>query len=125
VSRRAIGLREAMLLTAAVGCVAAPATVAAGVHSGVTVAAVVVMFACAPGAALLPLFATGGRAFEIGLVVATSLAVTTLVAQSMLWTGLWNPRAATLAVAGVCLPLVAGHLIGLRLSPGRPFRARS
>jgi len=104
--------RRPLLLVAASACVVAPALVAAGVESFVTVLAAVLLFALAPGAAVLPLLAPRGRALELGLVVGVSLAVTTLVAQGMLWTDAWRPRLAIYLLAGCCLPVIVAHLLG-------------
>jgi hypothetical protein len=43
-------------------------------------------------------------------VLATSLGSTAVVAQSMLWLGVWSPAAATCALAAVSLASVVAQL---------------
>ncbi len=104
--------RPPLLLAAAAACVVAPALVAVDVESLVTLVAVVLLVSTAPGAALLPFLAPRGAALEAGLVVGVSLAVSTLVAQTLLWVGAWRPEAALYVVAATCLPALISHLAG-------------
>jgi hypothetical protein len=102
--------RTPLLYVAAAACVLAPALSIAGVHSPVRVAAALVLFCLAPGAALLPLLAPRPAGVELGLVIGFSLAVCALVAQSMLWLGAWSPNVATYLLAALCLTAMAGRL---------------
>jgi hypothetical protein len=102
--------RLVLLLVAAVGCVAAPATMLAGIHSPLRVASTLVLFCLAPGAAALPLLAPRSASVELPLVLATSLASSAVVAQSMLWLRAWSPVTATCALAAVSLTSVVGQL---------------
>jgi hypothetical protein len=102
--------RFVLLLVAAVGCVAAPATMLAGIHSPLRVASALVLFCLAPGAAALPLLAPRPASVELPLVLATSLACSAVVAQSMLWLRAWSPMTATCALAAVSLTSVVAQL---------------
>lgn len=101
---------------------AAPPLMLAGVHSPARVAAALVLFTMAPGSALL--WAVGPRRaqVEIGLVVAVSLAVSALAAQTMLWLGDWRPVTAACVLAGVCLASIAAQLA---IGPLRGLRRRA
>jgi hypothetical protein len=91
---------------------------AAGVHSPIRVAAALGLFVVAPGVAALPQAPASRPApVELGLVVGTSLAVSALGAQAMLWLGVWSPSAATWALAGLCL-------LGLGARAARPRGCR-
>jgi hypothetical protein len=102
--------RLVLLVVAAAACVAAPATMLAGIHSPLRVASTLVLFCLAPGAAALPLLAPRPASVELPLVLATSLGSTAVVAQSMLWLGVWSPAAATCALAAVSLASVVAQL---------------
>jgi hypothetical protein len=102
--------RLVLLLVAAVACVAAPATMLVGIHSPLRVASALLLFCLAPGAAALPLLAPRPASVELPLVLVTSLASSAVVAQSMLWLGVWSPAAATCALAAVSLASVAAQL---------------
>jgi hypothetical protein len=102
--------RLVLLVVAAAACVAAPATMLAGIHSPLRVASTLVLFCLAPGAAALPLLAPRPASVELPLVLATSLGSTAVVAQSMLWLGVWSPPAATCALAGVSLASLVAQL---------------
>jgi hypothetical protein len=102
--------RLVLLVVAAVACVAAPATMLAGIHSPLRVASAFLLFCLAPGAAALPLLAPRPASVELPLVLATSLASSAVVAQSMLWLGVWSPAAATCALAAVSLASVVAQL---------------
>ena len=114
--------RVSLLYLAAAACILAPVTELAGLHSPVRVAAALVLFCLAPGVALLPRLSPRTPAVELGLVIGFSLAVCALVAQSMLWLGVWSPEAATSLLAAVCLTAMAPQLA----SAGRdgPWRSR-
>lgn len=103
--------RLVISLLACGGCVVAPATMLAGVQSPVRLAATLVLFCLAPGAAVLPFVQPRHAAVELGLVLGVSLAVVTVTAQIMLWLGAWSPVAAACALAAVCLPVVVLHLV--------------
>ena len=107
--------RLVLLLVAAAACVAAPATMLAGIHSPLRVASAFLLFCLAPGAAALPLLAPRPMSVELPLVLATSLASSAVAAQIMLWLGTWSPAAATCALAAVSLASVVAQL--------RPHRA--
>jgi hypothetical protein len=70
----------------------------------------VVWVAIGPGTAIL--MACGGRSLarpELGLVVGLGLATTALVAESLIWLGLFNPRPEVcIAAAVVIVAVVAG-----------------
>jgi hypothetical protein len=101
--RPAAALPTAALAGVALACVLAPALMLTGIHSPLRVAAVLALFALAPGAALLPWLAPRRTATEPALLVGTSLAVSLLATQLMLWAGDWSPRTATCLLAGACL----------------------
>jgi hypothetical protein len=103
-------VRLVLLLVAAAACVAAPATMLAAIHSPVRVASTLLLFCLAPGAAALPLLAPRRASIELPLVLATSLACSAFLAQSMLWLGAWSPPATTCALAGVSLGSIVAQL---------------
>jgi hypothetical protein len=102
--------RTALLGTAAVACVAAPALMAMGVHSAVRVAAAIVLLVLAPGAAAAPLFGSRSAPLEIGLVAGASLGISALVAELTLWAGAWSPWWATAGLAAVSFASIAPQL---------------
>jgi hypothetical protein len=106
--------RVPLLSLAAAACIAAPVTALAGVHSPVRVAATLLLFCLAPGAALLPLLSPRSAALELGLVIVLSLAAGAVLAQSMLWLGAWSPLAATCVLATACLVSLTGQLVAMR-----------
>ena len=81
---------------------------AVGVQGGPSTLALVLMFALAPGAAFLPLI--GARELSLGLVLGTSLAVSTLLAMGMTWLS-WQPVAASFGMAAICIPAIAFTLV--------------
>jgi hypothetical protein len=109
--------RLVLLFVAAVACVAAPATMLADVHSPLRVASTLLLFCFAPGAAALPLLSPRPASVELPLVLATSLACSAVVAQSMLWFGAWSPAAATCALAAVSLTSLVAQLRPHRTGP--------
>ena len=94
------------MVLAAASCLLAAALVAADVDSPARALAVLLLFALAPGAAVL-----GPRWAHPGLVVVTSLALGALVAQILLWVGSWEPITATYVLAGVCFPVLVVRLV--------------
>lgn len=104
-------LRTPILWAAAGACVVAPATMLAGLHSPLRVAAALALFCLAPGAAILPWVAARGARVELGLIVASSLALSALVAQVMLWLGAWRPTAATCLLAAACAVPIGAQLL--------------
>ncbi|MGZ4284359.1 MAG: glycosyltransferase [Solirubrobacteraceae bacterium] len=92
---------------AAFTCVAASLLVAAGAPASVRLPFVLALLCLAPGIAWLT--AVGGKA-EPGLIVGLSLGLVALVAQSMLWLGVWAPRPALYATAAACLIPLLGRL---------------
>lgn len=80
-------------------CTAAALSVALGLPGVVRLPIVLAFLCLAPGVALL----TALRArLEAGLVLGASLAVTTVVAQSMLWLNAWSPAPVLYLVAVLC-----------------------
>ena len=103
-------LRTPILWTAAGACVVAPVTMLAGVHSPLRVVAALALFCLAPGAAFLPWISVRGARVELALILASSLALTAVLAQAMLWLGAWQPTAATCLLAAVCVLPIALQL---------------
>lgn len=95
-----------VLIVAAASCVLAAGLVAADVDSPLRVAAVLLFFTLAPGAAVL-----GPRWSAPGLVIAASLALDAVGAQILLWLGGWEPLAATYVLAGVCFVVLVVRLV--------------
>ncbi|MDP9269520.1 MAG: hypothetical protein M3P14_00830 [Chloroflexota bacterium] len=100
-----------MLLVAAAACLVAPATLLADVHSPLRVAATLVMFCLAPGAAALPLLTPRTVRVELAIVFATSLGFLAVAAQTMLWLHRWAPETATYGVAVLCLAAIGAQLL--------------
>ena len=98
---------RAATATAAAACVAAPLSVAIGLPSTVRLLAVLALMCLAPGTALLTVLR--GR-FEPGLVLGISLAGSAMLAQSMLWLGVWWPKAFLYGLAAACLPILVSQL---------------
>ena len=110
VSRAAPMFRTILLVLSAAACVAAPATMAAGIHSPIRVAAALVLLALAPGVAIAPLFGGRSAPLELGLVAGTSLGVSALVAEMTLWAGAWSPWWATAVLAAVSFASILPQL---------------
>jgi GT2 family glycosyltransferase len=91
---------------AAFTCVATSLLVAVGAPASLRLPFVLALLSLAPGIAWLT--AIGGKA-EPGLIVGLSLGLTTMVAQSMLWLGVWAPRPALYATAAACLIPLLGR----------------
>lgn len=96
-------MRRFLRIVAASACIAAPLLMLAGGDSAARVIATFLLFGMAPGVAALPWLAPRLTAPEPALIVVPSIAVSIVLAQAMLWTGLWDPRAATVALAVACL----------------------
>ncbi len=96
----------ALMVVAAASCLVAAGLVAADVDSPARAVAVLLLFVLAPGAAVL-----GPRWAHPGLVVVTSLALSALAAQILLWLGSWEPVTATYVLAGVCFPVLVVRLV--------------
>jgi hypothetical protein len=79
--------------------------------------AALVLFGLGPGIAALPLIAPRASRIELALVLGTSLGATAVMAQGMLWLGVWSPRAGTCVLAAVCLASIVPQL-ALRLRAG-------
>jgi hypothetical protein len=103
-SRRA---RVFLLLVAGAACVLAPALMLAGVHGPLRIAATLALMCLAPGAALLSFLQRARGALELGLVVATSVALFVLESELVLALGGWSPTLATCLLAAGCLPAIA------------------
>jgi beta-glucanase (GH16 family) len=99
---------------AVAACIAAPLLVALGAPPVVRFAAVLMLLCLAPGTALISVMR--GRA-ELGLVLGLSLGASAVLAQSMLWLDLWQPRAYLYGLAVACLPPLVARLRSSR--PGR------
>ena len=109
--RPAPTLPVAVLAVLALACVLAPALAAAGVHSPLRVAAAFILFGVAPGAALLPWLARRAAGIEPALVIATSLAISLVVTQAMLWAGDWAPVGAAIALGAACLVSLIAQIV--------------
>jgi hypothetical protein len=107
-------MRRALLLVAAGACLLAPITMLADVHAPLRVGATLALFCLAPGAAALPVLAPRGKRIEPALILVTSLAILTVVAQAMLWFRAPAPAAATYALAATCLLAIVVQLRSLR-----------
>jgi hypothetical protein len=105
--------RRGILLIAVGACLIAPLTMLAqALLDPLRVSATLLLFCFGPGAALLPLLTPSGRPrAELGLVIATSLAVVTMLALLTLLTRAWAPGAMTLVLAAVCLPALVVQLL--------------
>jgi len=108
--RPAATLPAGVLALAALACVVAPALMLAGVHSPLRVAAALLLFGLAPGAAVLPWLAPRGAGAEPALLLAVSLALSLLATQTMLWAGAWSPQTTACLLAGACLVSLAVQL---------------
>jgi hypothetical protein len=109
-----------VLLVACAACLAAIGLVGFEIAPGVAAVALMTVLAIAPGAAFLPLLGARGDGLGLGVIIGASLAVSVLVAQGMLWFGLWEPRLAALAVSAACLPVLMRHLHRAVASADRP-----
>jgi GT2 family glycosyltransferase len=106
-----------LIATAAVACVVAPLVVLLGLPSVLRLPAVLALLCLAPGTALVT--SLRGRA-ELGLVVGASLASGAVLAQTMLWLGVWWPTAYICLLAAACwVPLFKRLPSGL----GAPIEA--
>jgi GT2 family glycosyltransferase len=92
---------------AAFTCVAASVLVALGAPAAARLPFVLALLCLAPGIAWLT--AIGGRA-EPGLIVGISIGLAAVLAQSMLWLGVWAPRPVLYATAAACLLPLLGRL---------------
>ena len=105
-------------------CVAAALLVATGAPASLRLPFVLALLCVAPGIAWLT--AIGGSA-EPGLVVGLSLGATAVVAQSMLWLGIWAPRPVLYATAAACLLPLLGRLatreLWLSRAPAAPVQS--
>jgi hypothetical protein len=113
-----VGTRPALLVASAAGaCVAAPLLVLFDAPPWARGPAVVLLFALAPGTALLGLLRPPGARMETGLALCAGLAVLVVTAQLMLWAGAWYPKLFVYVLAGVALAWLARSRA--RLSGGR------
>ena len=103
---RADSRSRGLFLLAAVACVLTPLLIAVGAPTPVRATAALLFFCLAPGCAAAVLVRLRSPITEIGLVIAVSLAVSTLGAEIMLVLGIWNPVAAIDVTAGLCLLLL-------------------
>jgi hypothetical protein len=107
VDRDAAGPPLWLVAGAAFTCVAASVLVAFGAPVAARLPFVLALLCLAPGIAWLT--AIGGRA-EPGLVVGISVGLAAVLAQSMLWLGVWAPRPVLYATAAACLLPLLGRL---------------
>ena len=106
--------RTPALILATCACLATPVLVLLEVHSPLRTVAGLLFFTLTPGAAVLLGLKPARVQSELALLVGTSLAVTALVGQLMLWLGAWGPSIATYAVAVLCAPSLFLQLAGVR-----------
>jgi hypothetical protein len=99
--------RTVAVAAACTTCGAAPLVVAAGAPAWVRFPLVLLFLCFVPGTAVLLLLGTSRVPFEPGLVIATSLAISALTAQSMLWLGVWAPDAFLSALAAASIAAIA------------------
>jgi hypothetical protein len=99
--------RIILLVVAGAACVLVPALIVAGVGGPVRVAATLALMCLTPGTALLACLPAARGALELGLVVATSLALYALGSELLLAFGAWSPKLAASVVAVGCLPALA------------------
>jgi hypothetical protein len=92
----------AVRVTALFAAVMAPFLVAADVDSAGRTVTVAILFAVAPGAAILSPLRIDSVAAELGLVVGISFAVTIVGAQAMLIFDAWSPDTATYVLSLAC-----------------------
>jgi hypothetical protein len=102
---------------AAVACVAGPLLVLAGAPPWLRFPAVALVLALAPGTALLRLLQPPGRRIDAALAICISLAATVVIAQCMLWAGVWHPQ------LFMCL-LAVSCLAGMAVPQSRSWRIR-
>jgi hypothetical protein len=107
VARTPFDRRTAAVASACVACGAAPLAVAAGAPAFVRFPFVALFFCLVPGTALLNLLGPSRVPLEPGIVVATSLAISALTAQGMLWAGIWAPDAFLNALAAASVAVLA------------------
>ncbi|WP_196807440.1 hypothetical protein [Candidatus Solirubrobacter pratensis] len=117
------GRSDLVLKVAAAACVTAPLLVLVDAPAWARFPAVLLLLALAPGAALLRVLGRPGRRIEIGAAVGISLAVAVVIAQCMLWIGLWHPDLLVCLLAATCLAALVGRPSGLTWR--RRIRARA
>jgi hypothetical protein len=112
-----------MLPVLGILAVLGPLPAVAGVESPVTGALTLLFLLAGPALAAWPLLSGLPRAARAVVAGAVSLVTVVLVAQLMLFLGLWSPRGGVAAVAVCCLlPGVAGAVTGRWSSRGSPDR---
>jgi O-antigen/teichoic acid export membrane protein len=99
------------VIVALIGCLAAPVLVALDAPVALRLPAVLLLFTLTPGIVLCWPSRGRTRSGELGLVVATSLAVATVVAQAMLWLDAWHPTLFLFLLAGVCAIGLSARLV--------------
>lgn len=92
-------VNPALTAAAAVACVVAPLAVLLGLPSVIRMPAVLALLCLAPGTAIVA--SLRGRT-ELGLVIGTGLATGAVLAQTMLWLGVWWPTAYVCLLAAAC-----------------------
>ena len=85
---------------------------AAGAPSAVRVVPALLLFCLAPGAAVLSRLLPRPVPLELGLVLATSLSVVTVLGEAMLVLHFWHPALVADVLAVTCLALVGSQLRG-------------
>jgi hypothetical protein len=115
------GPRDSLVLGAAFTCAVAPILVLVDAPSAVRMPFVLALLSVVPGIAALT--ALRGLA-EPGLVAGMSLGLSAVIAQSMLWLGVWEPRPALYATAVACLLPLSWRLAttGTRITRGAAWR---
>jgi hypothetical protein len=104
---RRVRSRTLSVAAACATCGAAPLAVAAGAPAFVRFPLVVLFVCLVPGTAVLDLIGPLRVPFEPGLVVATSLGISAVTAQSMLWLGVWAPDPFLNALAAGSIAVIA------------------
>jgi GT2 family glycosyltransferase len=117
--QEAVGPPVPLVLGAAAICVAAPLAVLVGAPAVLRFPFLLVLLGTAPGIAWLTVIR--GRA-EPGLIVAISLSVSVVAAQSMLWLGAWWPRPCLYLFAAGCLFPLARRLMATGVPIPDPVR---
>jgi glycosyltransferase involved in cell wall biosynthesis len=105
------GADRALVAAAAAACLLAPALVAAGAPGPLRLPAVLALLCLAPGTALLVALGAS-KGVEPGLAIGASLGVAAVLAQSMLWLGIWRPEILSYFVAAASLPVLIASLRG-------------
>jgi O-antigen/teichoic acid export membrane protein len=85
-----------------------------GAHLALQPLIAVAFLLWSPGAAVISFFDVKDRLIAVVLAVAVSLAIGTLGAEAMIWTGTWHPRGAIVGLAVASAAILVGHHLGRR-----------